>query len=203
MKRALIYLGSTILLALLPLLTTSCSEDASANPAQSTAVADAAAQLQRGEYLVNFGGCNHCHTPMIMGKNGPELDMTRRLSGHPKQIVMPEPPKMKEPWGWSAALTNTAFAGPWGISYAKNLTPDQVSGLGIWTEEMFLKTMRTGKHMGVSRPILPPMPWENLNHLNDQDLKAIYAYLRSLKPIRNEVPDPVIAPPPPAPAAKG
>jgi hypothetical protein len=133
---------------------------------------------------------------MIMGKNGPELDMSRRLSGHPQDIVMTEPPKLNGPWGWTAAATNTAFAGPWGVSYAKNLTPDAVSGLGIWTEDMFIKTMRTGKHMGVSRPILPPMPWENLNALNDNDLKAIFAYLRSIKPVRNEVPDAVIAPPP-------
>jgi hypothetical protein len=63
---------------------------------------------------------------------------------------------------------------------------------------MFLKTMRTGRHMGVSRPILPPMPWQALNTLSDDDLKAIFAYLRSIKPVRNEVPDPIIAPPPPA-----
>lgn len=191
MKRVVV---SLILLASVPLLTR-CSEDANAT---TTKITEKQAQVERGEYLVHFGGCNHCHTPMVMGKNGPELDMTRRLAGHPHDIVMPEPPKMHGPWGWSAAATNTAFAGPWGVSYAKNLTPDPVSGLGIWTEDMFVKTMRTGRHMGISRPILPPMPWENLNALNDKDLKAIYAYLQSIKPIRNEVPDPVIAPPPPA-----
>lgn len=191
MKRVVV---SLILLASVPLLT-GCSEDANAT---TTKITEKQAQVERGEYLVHFGGCNHCHTPMVMGKNGPELDMTRRLAGHPHDIVMPEPPKMHGPWGWSAAATNTAFAGPWGVSYAKNLTPDPVSGLGIWTEDMFVKTMRTGRHMGISRPILPPMPWENLNALNDKDLKAIYAYLQSIKPIRNEVPDPVIAPPPPA-----
>ncbi len=192
MKRLFV---SLILLAIVPLLT-ACSEDANAT---TTKITEKQTQIERGEYLVTFGGCNHCHTPMVMGKHGPELDMARALSGHPQDIVMPEPPKMKGPWGWSAAETNTAFAGPWGVSYAKNLTPDRVSGLGIWTEDMFIKTMRTGKHMGVSRPILPPMPWENLNALNDNDLKSIFAYLRSIKPIRNEVPDAVIAPPP-APA---
>ena len=201
MTRAIIYAGSMILLALLPLLTSSCSEEANAKPTQAV-TNTAASQVERGKYLVSFGGCNHCHTPMKMGPNGPELDMSRMLSGHPQDLVMPEPPKPNGPWMWSAAGTNTAFAGPWGISYSKNLTPDQVSGLGIWTEEMFINTMRTGKHMGVSRPILPPMPWENLNHLNDQDLKAVFAYLRSIPPVRNEVPDPVIAPPPPA-TAKG
>src|SRR6185436_19429395 len=139
MKRIIV---PVLLLAIVPLLA-ACSEDANAKPAQMT---ERAEQIDRGKYLVQFGGCHHCHTPMVMGKNGPELDMTRMLSGHPQDIVMPEPPKMNGPWGWSAAATNTAFAGPWGVSYAKNLTPDRVSGLGIWTEDMFIKTMRTGKH---------------------------------------------------------
>lgn len=152
----------------------------------------AAARVERGRQLVTFGGCNDCHTPMKMGPKGPEPDMSRALSGHPQQLVMPEPPKPNGPWLWAGAATNTAFAGPWGVSYARNLTPDQVSGLGIWSEATFIKTMRTGRHMGVSRPILPPMPWQNLNSLNDEDLKSIYAYLRSIKPIRNEVPDAVV-----------
>jgi mono/diheme cytochrome c family protein len=150
-------------------------------------------RIERGRALVNFGGCHDCHTPFKVGPHGAEPDMSRALSGHPANLVMPAPPKMNGPWVWAAAGTNTAFAGPWGVSYSRNLTPDQVSGLGIWTEDMFVKTMRTGRHMGVSRPILPPMPWENLNTLPDEDLKSIYAYLRTIKPIRNEVPDPVIA----------
>mgnify|MGYP001225538298 CR=1 FL=1 len=88
--------------------------------------------------------------------------------------------------------------GPWGVSHAINPTPDENTGIGIWTEDMFLKTMRTGKHMGQSRPILPPMPWMNDAKLNDDDLKAVFTYLKSLPPIKNQVPDPVIAPPPTA-----
>ncbi|HEX2120415.1 MAG TPA: c-type cytochrome [Thermoanaerobaculia bacterium] len=192
MKRATLILA----LLLLPYLT-GCTNDANAKPTRAADAAQTqAAKVARGKYLVGFGGCNDCHTPLKMGPNGPEPDMTRMLSGHPAELVMPEPPKPNGPWLWSGAGTSTAFAGPWGISYAKNLTPDQVSGLGIWTEEMFVKTMRTGRHMGVSRPILPPMPWQSLNSLNDEDLKAIFAYLRSIKPIHNEVPDAVIAPPP-------
>jgi mono/diheme cytochrome c family protein len=160
-----------------------------------------ATRVERGRALVNFGGCHDCHTPLKIGANGPEPDMSRALSGHPAHLVMPPAPKLSGPWVWSAAGTNTAFAGPWGVSYTRNLTPDRVTGLGIWTEDMFIKTMRTGRHMGVSRPILPPMPWQNLNTLPDEDLKSIYAYLRTIKPIHNEVPDPIIAPPPPAPVA--
>ena len=85
----------------------------------------------------------------------------------------------------------TAWAGPWGISYAANLTPDRDTGLGIWTEDIFIRTMRTGKHFGVARDILPPMPWQDLSQLTDDDLKAIFTYLRSIPPIRNHVPEPV------------
>jgi len=156
-------------------------------------VAKTESRIERGRALVNFGGCNDCHTPFKLGPHGAEPVMTRALSGHPASLVMPPPPKLSGPWVWAAAGTNTAFAGPWGVSYARNLTPEQVTGLGIWTEDMFVKTMRTGRHMGVSRPLLPPMPWQSLNSLPDEDLRSIYAYLRTIKPIRNEVPDPVIA----------
>jgi mono/diheme cytochrome c family protein len=152
-----------------------------------------AQKVERGKYIVRIAGCNDCHTPLKMGPKGPEPDMSRMLSGHPAQLVMPRAPQSKMPWMWTGAVTNTAFAGPWGISYARNLTPDQVSGLGIWNEEMFIKMARTGRHMGVSRPILPPMPWQNLNAMTDDDLKAVFAYLRTVKPIRNEVPDAVVA----------
>jgi hypothetical protein len=85
----------------------------------------------------------------------------------------------------------TAWAGPWGISYAANLTPDRNTGLGIWNEEMFVKAMRTGKHMGAGRDILPPMPWQGVAGLTDDDIKSIYAYLRTVPPIVNHVAAPV------------
>lgn len=155
-------------------------------------------RVARGQYLVSIAGCHDCHTPLKMGAQGPEPDMSRMLSGHPAQMAMPPAPKLPNgPWMWIGAATNTAFAGPWGVSYAMNLTPDEVTGLGIWTEEMFIKTLRTGRHWGTSRPILPPMPWQNAAQMTDEDLKSVYAYLRSIPAIRNEVPDPVIAPPPP------
>src|SRR5437870_2909027 len=85
-------------------------------------------QLARGAYLVTIGGCNDCHTPLKMGPKGPEPDRDRMLSGHPQSLVMTPPPKQAPngPWMWSGAVTNTAFAGPWGISYARNLTPDKI-----------------------------------------------------------------------------
>jgi mono/diheme cytochrome c family protein len=152
----------------------------------------ASARVDRGAYLVRTMGCNDCHTPLKMGARGPEPDLTRALTGHPENMVMPPPPALPPgPWAWIGAATNTAFAGPWGVSFTANLTPDNNTGLGIWTEEMFIKTLRTGRHWGVSRPILPPMPWFNYGKMTDEDLKAVYAYLRTIPPVTNHVPEPL------------
>ena len=146
----------------------------------------------RGKYLVTIGGCNDCHTPFKLGPNGPEPDMTRMLSGHPQNLPMPDV-QVPGPWGWAGAVTNTAFSGPWGVSYAFNLTPDENTGIGIWTEDIFMKTIRTGRHWGVARPILPPMPWFNYREMSDEDLRSVYAYLRTIPAVSNRVPDAVIA----------
>jgi mono/diheme cytochrome c family protein len=153
-------------------------------------------RVARGKYIVSTAGCHDCHTPWKMGPKGPEPDMTLALSGHPESFKLPPPPKLGDgPWVWSAAGTNTAFAGPWGVSYTANLTPDKLTGLGIWTEDTFIKTIRTGRHWGVARPILPPMPWSVYRNLTDDDLKAVYAYLQSQPPIHNRVPEPIIVEP--------
>ncbi|MFZ5663430.1 MAG: c-type cytochrome [Pseudomonadota bacterium] len=98
----------------------------------------------------------------------------------------------------SLSATNTAWAGPWGVSYTANLTPDPDTGLGKWTVRNFIDTIRSGRHLGRGRPILPPMPIQMYRHMTDQDLEAIYTYLRTLPPIRNAVPEP--QPPASAPA---
>ena len=165
---------------------------------QTQQQAAAPSPVERGKYLVTAMGCNDCHTPWKLGEKGPEPDMTRMLSGHPEGMKLPPPPAVQPPWGLTASLSMTAWSGPWGISYTANLTPDQETGIGAWSEENFIQAMRTGKHLGGGRAILPPMPWEWFGKLSDDDLKAIFAYLKSIPPIKNKVPDPV----PPAPAAK-
>ena len=162
-----------------------------AAPGTAGAPADEA-RIARGSYLVGAMGCNDCHTPWKVGARGPEPDMSRALTGHPGDLVMPPPPALPPgPWIWMGAATNTAFAGPWGVSFTANLTPDPETGLGRWTEEMFVAALRTGRHEGKGRPILPPMPWPMIRTLNDEDLKAVFAYLRSLPPVRNRVPAPI------------
>lgn len=152
------------------------------------------AMIERGAYLAWIGGCNDCHTPLKPGPNGPEPDTDRLLSGHPEGLRMPPPPALPAgPWSGLSSATNTAFAGPWGVSYATNLTPDKDTGIGAWTEKIFVETMRTGRHWGAARPILPPMPWRNVARLTDDDVRSLFRYLTSVPPIVNRVPEPVLA----------
>jgi mono/diheme cytochrome c family protein len=148
--------------------------------------------ISRGKYLVTTGGCDDCHTPKIYTANGPVPDTIKRLSGFQQGEKLPAlDVKYVAPGNWVATESNfTAWVGPWGISYASNLTPDNATGIGALTEEMFIKALREGKYMGVGRPLLPPMPWPTIGQMTDEDLKAIYAYLRTIKPIHNEVPQP-------------
>lgn len=147
------------------------------------------AQIKRGALLVGIGGCADCHTPFKMGANGPEKDKSRGLSGHPEQLKLAAPPNLNGDWNWAGSATMTAFVGPWGVSYAANLTPDRETGIGAWSEKDFVQAMRTGKHVGVARPIMPPMPWQAVAQLPDSDVRAIFAYLKSQQAVKNRVPE--------------
>jgi mono/diheme cytochrome c family protein len=149
-------------------------------------------QVKRGEYLVTTGLCHDCHTPLKMGPDGPAPDMTRALSGHPQDISINAPAPVSEPWMGGFSPTLTAWSGPWGVSFSANLTPDEETGrLRDFTEQQFIQTLRTGRHQGQGRQILPPMPWPYIGQMNDDDLKAIFAYLRQIPPVKNKVPDPI------------
>jgi mono/diheme cytochrome c family protein len=138
-------------------------------------------QVERGRYLVTLGVCHDCHTPKGPDAR-PQLD--RLLSGHPEG----EPPVPAIPGAIAVCLTATCFTGPWGTSFARNLTPDKATGLGAWTEEHFIQVLRTGIR-GNGAPLRPLMPWEWFRQLTDDDLKAMLAYLRTIPPIHNDVPD--------------
>ena len=188
----------------LPLLTLAAAGTLAAVTLTATAspAAEPAAdpKVERGRYLVTLGGCNDCHTPWHMGPDGPEPDASRTLSGHPHDLAVPPAPVLgSEFWVAAASGTNTAWSGPWGVSFTANLTPDAETGTGKWSEQEFMDTLRSGRHLGRGRQILPPMPWFNYGKMTDDDLSAVFAYLRTLKPISNKVPDPL--PPPAAPAA--
>lgn len=157
---------------------------------------DHAALVQRGERLVALGGCADCHTPKAFD---PKLKMPvpqteLAFSGHPANG--PEP-QVKPGAGDQAVIgaSFTSFAAPFGVVYAANLTPDPETGIGRWSEADFVKTLRTGHEKGAGRPLLPPMPWQNLAAQPEEDLRAIYAYLMSLHPIKNQVPAPRVPAP--------
>jgi hypothetical protein len=171
---------------------------ANAAPSRDTATVQVdPAAIERGSYLVRTMGCHDCHTPWQMGERGPEPDMSRALTGHPSDLAMPPPPELPPgPWLWLGAATNTAFAGPWGVSFTANLTPDRETGLGNWTAEMFIAMLRTGRHEGKGRPVLPPMPVMVYSQLTEEDMRAVFAYLQSLPPVRNRVPQPIDPPEP-------
>jgi mono/diheme cytochrome c family protein len=175
-------------------LTTAIARTSADDGEKPTVAADKA-RIERGAHLVRTMGCNDCHTPWKMGANGPEPDMTRALTGHPADLAMPPAPQLPPgPWVATVSATNTAWAGPWGVSFTMNLTPDPETGLGKWTEEMFIATMRTGRHEGKGRPLLPPMPFWMIAALDDADIKALFAYLQSLPPVSNRVPQPIDPP---------
>jgi cytochrome c553 len=171
-----------------------CQQQSAEKPAAAKANFDKEAQVKRGEYLINFALCDDCHTPKIMTPHGPQMDMSRRFSGHPAEETF-DTSGMKDLVSkrfvavFSPGLTATI--GPWGVSYAANLTPDD-TGTGNWTEAQFVKAIREGKSKGMdgARPLLPPMPWEVVRNMSDEDLKAMFAYLRTVTPVKNVVPNP-------------
>jgi mono/diheme cytochrome c family protein len=150
-----------------------------------------ASTIAQGKHLVDTAACHDCHTPLKMGPNGPEPDLSRMLSGHPEGMKLPPPPAPVGPWIASAAATNTAWAGPWGVSFTANLTPDKETGLGAWNKKTFVRTIKTGRHMGAGRPILPPMPIPVYRNFTEDELGAIFAYLRTIPALKNKVPDPI------------
>jgi mono/diheme cytochrome c family protein len=181
----LLLLGATIYY--------SC-QNASSLPATASGVVDNDSLIKRGSYLVTAMGCNDCHTAKRMGPNGPELDTNHLLSGFTATDPLPKLPV-------DTAITNhyvlasfafTSFVGPWGTSFAANLTSDP-TGLGGWTLERFKKALQEGQYHGIdgTRKILPPMPLTAFKDLNDDDFKALYTYLQATKPVKNLVPKPI------------
>jgi hypothetical protein len=154
--------------------------------------------VEKGRYLVTSGLCNDCHSPKTFDAAGMHIDTTKALSGSPANMALPPiHASSLTPGNWILMSSDvTSFVGPWGISFAANLTPDSATGIGTWSKEMFLMAIRNGKHQGLEtgRPIMPPMPWEEVRKMKDEDLACIFAYLKSLPPVTNKVKE-HIAPP--------
>ncbi|WP_152266515.1 c-type cytochrome [Agriterribacter humi] len=148
--------------------------------------------VKRGAYLVTVMGCDDCHSPKRMGTHGPEIIPELRLSGYQQNMPLAPVNTDEIKKGWVLFSPDlTAAAGPWGVSFAANITSD-LTGIGSWTELQFTKALREGKYKGLdnTRPLLPPMPWPNFGQLNDTDIKAVFTFLQSTKPVKNIVPAP-------------
>jgi hypothetical protein len=193
-RRPEFLVASALLVAGIVIASSSCSDHGPVATEADTAVLTGpseAALVGRGKYLVEIMGCHDCHSPKQMGPNGPYLDPERILSGYPADRPLPPQPVSHEGW----ALLNmdlTAAVGPWGTTFAANITSDE-SGIGNWTEEQFERALKKGLYKGSegSRPLLPPMPWQNYVNMSKEDVSAVFAYLKSTKPVANVVPAPI------------
>jgi hypothetical protein len=179
---------SAILLAAIISIGISCQQNTGTNPEVNAISKDSL--VVKGKYLVEIAGCNHCHTPKVMGAHGPELDSNKILSGYPsdRPVAPYDSNTLKSGW----ILFNydlTSAVGPWGQSFAANISSDP-TGIGNWTEEQFVKAFQQGKFMGSDegRMLLPPMPWQGFAYMKKDDVQAIFAYLKSTKPVHNVVP---------------
>jgi hypothetical protein len=191
------YFFSGLVIAASCLYIVSCNNSEDKTEGTSTETKSAMSQedmIKRGDYLVTIGSCHDCHSPKNMQNFTP--DSSKLLSGHTAGSPLPGiDANAGKPGGWLYfAQDVTAFIGPWGISYAANLSPDSATGIGAWTEDQFIQTLRNGKHLGNGRDLLPPMPWPFIGKMTDEDLKSVFAYLKSLPAVSNRVPAPVIPP---------
>ncbi len=184
-----------ILILLSGLYLYSCTEKNNPNPNNTTAEETSGQEdfVKQGKHLVEIMGCNDCHSPKKVGPKGPEIIEELLLSGYPsdRPVVTFDSKLIKE--GFAMFYPDlTAAAGPWGISFAANLTPDE-TGIGNWSEEQFKKALTEGKLKGLdgSRTLLPPMPWVNYISLTDEEIHAVFTYLKSIKPVKNIVPNPI------------
>lgn len=151
-------------------------------------------ELQRGKTLTIVNGCVYCHSPKIVTEVDLIPDPERLFSGHPQDEVLPEVTEDlvgENKWFGLYTTGFTAWGGPWGVTYAANLTPDKETGIGTWSEENFISIISLGIHSSLNRKLMPPMPWDEFAQLSEDDLKAIFKYLKTLKPIKNKVPESV------------
>jgi hypothetical protein len=170
-----------------------CRGNASGNKTEKPVIISKDSLVNRGAYLVYTMLCDDCHSPKQMGANGPEIIPELRLSGARQNTKLPPLEVATIKKGWTLFNEDfTSIAGAWGVSFAGNLTSDE-TGIGNWTEAQFKKAITQGKYKGLdnSRGLLPPMPWPQFRILNDADIKAIYTFLQSTKPVRNVVPAPI------------
>lgn len=183
-KLIYIFLSAALIISIVQ-----CNQQKTENTSVQTTISQDSL-IKKGQYLVTTLGCNDCHSPKRMGAQGPELIPELMLSGFQSTNQLPPMPTDALKYGWSLFYPDlTAAVGPWGVSFAGNITPDQ-TGIGTWSLEQFKIAITKGKFKGMEngRSLLPPMPYQNYAHMTDEDVTAIYTYLKSVPPVKNVVP---------------
>jgi hypothetical protein len=201
MKKLSVIILLTLLPAIFLLSTCDTTSDKSGETTALATPVDAAASYggystpeEWGHHIVTIADCGNCHTPKKMTAMGPVEDEDLAFSGHPS--AMPFPNVLRKEMETSHLFYSrdlTSWVGPWGVSFAANITSDSTTGIGTWSEEQFMTCLRKGKYMGLdkARNLLPPMPWQAFGKMTDSELKAVFAYLKSTRPVHNVVPQPV------------
>jgi mono/diheme cytochrome c family protein len=134
-------------------------------PSHASAIPEKSNQVAYGAYLFSAASCIDCHTPFEKGK----YDMSLANAG------------------------GREFPMPTGTLRTPNITPHESTGIGQWTEEQFVARFKSYADSGYTPPKIGPddfqtiMPWTMYGGMEEDDLKAIYAYIRSLQPIENMV----------------
>ncbi len=129
-------------------------------------------QVRRGEYLVELLGCGACHTDGAL-EGAPQID--RALAGSSIGIAFTNPLGTETP----------------GIVFPPNITPDDETGIGSWSDQQIERAVRIGLGRHAGRRIAV-MPWQGYTKMTDEDVTAVVSYLRSIEPVRHQVPDEVV-----------
>jgi len=179
-----------LIISIFTLSLNSCNTGKTGKPIADNIPPSKDSLIKRGNYLVASIGCNDCHSPKRMGPAGPEVDPLKMLSGFPSNMPVPVANGGEIQKGLIVFNDDlTATIGPWGTTFAANITSD-ATGIGNWKVEQFKNALRKGKYKGLDgeRMLMPPMPWQDLSNLTDADIQAIFYYLKSTKPVTNIVP---------------
>jgi len=147
----------------------SCNSSKTSSDEPTVNVDSINAVIARGRYLaVNVAGCADCHSTRDFTKySGPIVPGTQGQGGF---------------------LFDQKLAGVPGMVYARNITPDPETGIGSWTDEEILRALT----QGISKngdTLFPIMPYPNYNRMAKEDLLSIIAFIKTLKPIKNKVPE--------------
>ncbi len=154
--------AASVVLLVLGAATVGVAQNDRPGPPRARRSTSGMSRVERGRYITTISGCNDCHTP---GTLYGAPDMSRQLSG-----------------------TEMGWSGPWGVTHAQNLTPDNETGIGRWTEQQIVTALRTGMRPD-GTTLMPPMPWPEFGQMTDEDANAVAAFLKSLPPVSHRVPD--------------